>query len=111
MWALATWLSFDDVSARSKLIRAGGMVPLLRISEANATPEVQRYARVALSKILSALGDELSVRITVLRAQMNQAEDPEQLWEALAASLGSGGSRSPAGIRSADANGEAFNQE
>ena len=72
---------------------------------------MQRYARVALSKVLSALGDELSVRITVLRAQMNQTAEPHQLWQALAARLDAPARAGPSTGREPHGTQAEFNQE
>lgn len=37
MWAIATWLSFDDLRARSKFVLAGGMAPLLKVGDTSST--------------------------------------------------------------------------
>ena len=49
---------------------------------------MRTYARVALSKILCALGEDLTTRIQLLKAQASVAKDPSVLWEQLAQSMG-----------------------
>ena len=48
---------------------------------------MRTYARVALSKLLYALGDELTLRITLLRAKASAAVDHATLWGEIAATF------------------------
>jgi hypothetical protein len=87
LWALANWLSFDDTASKAEVIRAGGMPPLLRVTESNSSVELQRYARVALSKLLTSMGEELTERISVLRAHLDHHPNLSELWNQLAESV------------------------
>lgn len=48
---------------------------------------MRTYSRVALSKVLCALGEDLTTRINLLKAQVSVAKDPTVLWEQIAQSL------------------------
>ncbi len=87
LWALATWFSFDDHEAKVNFIHAGGMPPLLRVTEDNSSVEMQRYARIALSKLLTSMGEELTERISVLRAHLSHHPNLSELWAQLAESV------------------------
>jgi hypothetical protein len=57
-------------------------------AEADGSAEMARYARVLLSKLLNALGDNLTTRIGLLRLEMQGSPDAvAQVVEAVVASL------------------------
>jgi hypothetical protein len=58
-----------------------------KVDDSNSTAEMRTFTRVALSKLLCALGDELTLRITLLRGRALASTDPSALWEELAASF------------------------
>jgi hypothetical protein len=86
LWAIATWLSFDNNESRALFIRSGGIPCLVNLNEETATPEMKTFARVALSKLLCALGEELTSRIVLLRVQINSQLDLTALWDQLGSS-------------------------
>ena len=57
---------------------------MFQVNESNSTAEMRTFSRVALCKLLCALGDELSARIDLLRGQVLGASDVSALWEQLA---------------------------
>lgn len=57
---------------------------VIQINDTNANAEMQRYARVSLGKLLFALGDELTDRINMLRAQLQGHAQPGEIWIQLA---------------------------
>ena len=81
LWALATWLTVDDRSNKLNVVRNNGLVPLLKVDDTNANAEMNRYARLALSKLLCAVGDELTMRVQLLRSQLDSGHDLNAMWE------------------------------
>ena len=74
------WVSRIDLIERGKLIQMGCLVPLISIERNVAAPnEHRRLARLSLSKLLLALGDELTTRITLIELQLRGTKH-DDLW-------------------------------
>jgi hypothetical protein len=87
LWAIASWLSVEHTDAKVKFVMAGGLQPMLEITPENSSIENQRYAELALSKILCARGEELAFRTEVLQLQMSAAvtdASKTALWSTIA---------------------------
>eukprot|EP00050_Salpingoeca_kvevrii_P001766 m.178832 g.178832 ORF g.178832 m.178832 type:complete len:1308 (-) comp10451_c0_seq2:110-4033(-) len=69
-WFIATWLSQDNEAARERFIQAGHVHKLLKLDDSNATAEMQRYARLAVGKLLNSTGEQLVADLELLRARL-----------------------------------------
>lgn len=87
LWAVATWLGLDPPHGRAAFVRAHGMFVLLKVDENNTTAEMRTFTRVICSKILGALGDDLSTKILLLRGEASVCQDLDGMWAAMAASV------------------------
>lgn len=87
LWAITSWLSVEHSDSKVKFVLAGGLEPLLQVTPANSTAECQRYAELALSKVLCARGQQLGFRTEVLQLQMSAAATTAsrtELWRRIA---------------------------
>ena len=88
LWAIATWLSLDNVASNALFVRSGGLVALLAATNgAASTQESARFARLSLGKLLCTVGDELTARISLLSAHVAEkgAAEVVAVWEKMSA--------------------------
>eukprot|EP00041_Stephanoeca_diplocostata_P038386 m.1511859 g.1511859 ORF g.1511859 m.1511859 type:complete len:1572 (+) comp25210_c0_seq4:232-4947(+) len=81
LWAIASWLSVDSPDNKVLFIRAGGLAALLSITDGIAPPDLCRFARLALGKLLQVHGEDLTIRIEILRSHVTNGTIQEY-WEA-----------------------------